>query len=53
MEPKLSSVGVRDLRCVVIPTPVLVVLLDARHDLHRVFIPTPVPLDPYRHPLLR
>jgi hypothetical protein len=50
MEPKLSSVGVRDLRRVVIPTPVLVVLLDARHDLHRVFIPTTVPFDPYRHP---
>jgi hypothetical protein len=42
MEPKLSSVGVRDLRRVVMPTPVLVILLDARHDLHCVIIPTPV-----------
>jgi hypothetical protein len=51
MEPKLSSVGVRDLRRVVIPTLVLAVPLDARHDLHRVIIPTPVPIDPCRHPL--
>jgi hypothetical protein len=50
MEPKLSSVGVRDLRRVVFPTPILIVPLNDRCDIHRVIIPTPVPINPCRHP---